>query len=82
MGGAMKREVIELRNEGVEIIPVTQGYTRDDGSLGLMLLQDMEPVPDIEDPSLPPGWMNFYRSEDYSATAFFTWIVPLQHFQL
>ena len=39
--------------------------------LGLMLLQDMEPVPDIEDPDLPNGWMNFHRNEDYSATAFF-----------
>ena len=71
MGGAMKNEVIEIRNEGVDIIPVTQGYTNEDGTLGLMLLQDMDPVPDIEDPSLPNGWMNFYRSEDYSATAFF-----------
>jgi len=37
----------------------TQGYTNEDGTLGLMLLQDMDPVPDIEDPSLPDGWMNF-----------------------
>ncbi|MBC8193087.1 MAG: DUF2961 domain-containing protein [Candidatus Marinimicrobia bacterium] len=71
MGGASRSEVIKIRDEGAELLPVTQGYANDDGTLGLMLLQDMDPVPDVADTTLPNGWMNFYRSDDYSATAFF-----------
>lgn len=71
MGGAVKSKVIEVRKAGAKVFPVTQGYRKDDGTLDLMLLLDMDPVPDIEDPSLPDGWMNFYRSDDYSATALF-----------
>ncbi len=71
MGGASRPEVVKIRDEGAELIPVTQGYANDDGTLGLMLLQDMDPVPDVADTTLPNGWMNFYRSDDYSVTALF-----------
>ncbi len=71
MGGASRPEVVKIRDEGADLIPVTQGYANEDGTLGLMLLQDMDPVPDVADSTLPNGWMNFYRSDDYSATAFF-----------
>jgi hypothetical protein len=71
MGGGVREKVVAARDGGAKLIPVTQGYRNPDGTLGLMLLQDMDPVPDVADTSLPNGWMNFYRSDDYSAVAFF-----------
>jgi len=71
MGGGTKAEVITARQAGAALIPVTHGFRNEDGIIELMLLQDMSPIPDILDPTLPEGWMNFYRSDDYSAVAFF-----------
>jgi hypothetical protein len=72
MGGGMKSKVIEAHKGGARLEPVTLGYYHEDGTIAdMLLLQDMDPVPDIEDASLPSGWMNFYRIDDYSAVAFF-----------
>jgi len=72
MGGAVKSKVVEVRDKGARLEPVTLGYYHEDGSLAdMLLLQDMEPVPDPADPSLPDGWMNFFRIDDYCATALF-----------
>ena len=72
MGGGMKSKVIEALKGGARLEPVTLGYYNEDGTIAdMMLLQDMDPVPDIEDTSLPSGWMNFYRIDDYSAVAYF-----------
>jgi hypothetical protein len=33
-------------------------------------------VAQADDPKLPDGWMNFYRSDDVSATAYFYLSTP------
>ena len=33
-------------------------------------------VAQADDPKLPDGWMNFYRSDDVSATAYFYLATP------
>ena len=68
IGGTGKKEVIAQMKKGVPIIPVSI-----DGGGGdkFVRLLDMDPVPDLGDESLPDGWTNHYRSDDWSAVAFF-----------
>ncbi|HRI61589.1 MAG TPA: DUF2961 domain-containing protein, partial [Saprospiraceae bacterium] len=53
-----------LLKKGVRLKPVSvsneQGFTR--------LLDEKI---SLDDPACPEGWVNFYRIDDYSATAFF-----------
>ena len=45
---------------------------RENGHFGeFVRLLDMEPVPDPDDPILPDGHMNYYRSDDVCSIAFF-----------
>jgi len=61
IGGAMKPDVIAMQKTGVPLVPVTiNGNTH--------LLDAPRP---LDDPSLPDGWTNFYRSDDVSAVAYF-----------
>lgn len=69
IGGTQKQKVIEMQKSGVDLIPVA-------------ILGD-EPQPrnvyqkdtliDLEDPNYPnmDSWVNFYRSDDYAAVAYF-----------
>lgn len=78
MGGGIKSEVIEARKGGARLDPVTLGYYNEDGTIAdMLLLKDMDPVPDMADTSLPSGWMNFYRIDDYSAVAYFYLDAPV-----
>jgi len=68
MGGARKAIVLGLQRAGAPLIPVTI----DPGSRNnfQQLLTRDPPVP-LSDPSLPDGHVNFYRSDDVAAVAFF-----------
>ncbi len=38
---------------------------------GFVRLLDLPHAPSLEDENFPKGWVNFYRIDDYSATAYF-----------
>jgi len=66
MGGEIKQKVIELIDEGAELMPVTISKT---GQFTKLL--EIDPVPDLKDEKLHGGWTNFYRQDDVSAAAYF-----------
>jgi hypothetical protein len=68
MGGASKAEVLQLVRAGVPLTPVT--LDAGDRDRFLLLLERTAPVA-LDDPSLPDGWVNFYRRDDVSATAYY-----------
>lgn len=65
IGGEMTEFVRRLHDKGAPLIPVSVA-----GSKFFKLLE-MNPVPDLHDPSFPVGWTNYYRVDDLSATAYF-----------
>jgi hypothetical protein len=68
IGGTGTAKVIELQEKGVPLIPVTV----DPGGGGeFVCLMDREPPVDLRDPSIPHGWCNFWRRDDWSSTAYF-----------
>ena len=64
MGGDMLAKVREYKANGAKLLPVTVGLEKD------MVRLLTQPIP-LEDKSFPNGWVNFYRSDDVSATAYF-----------
>jgi hypothetical protein len=60
----MKDKVMALQKAKVPLIPIAVGW---DGAQALL----MNEKKNLDDPSLPNGWTNFYRSDDVSATAYF-----------
>lgn len=66
MGGNNKEKVIEMLDKGVLLIPVSI----QEGQIfqGLM---DSVPAVDLKNDKLMSGWTNFYRSDDWSSTAWF-----------
>ncbi|MEJ1238734.1 glycoside hydrolase family 172 protein [Chryseolinea sp. T2] len=64
IGGDMLDKVRTYKKNGAKLTPVTVGIEN-----GLVKLLD-NPVP-LEEKSFPNGWVNFYRSDDVSATAYF-----------
>ena len=68
IGGAPKAEVLRMQKAGVPLIPITV----DPGSRPKFrhLLDGASPIP-LDEPSLPDGWTNFYRSDDLAAVAYF-----------
>lgn len=72
MGGFFADKVRELQRKGVPLLPVTIGGTRLVG------------LPDSAKRIETGGardWMNFYRSDDYSATAYFYLDSPVSNLQ-
>jgi hypothetical protein len=68
MGGAGIAKVLDLQRKGAPLIPVTI----DPGGGGSFVrLLDLDPPVDLQDPSLPQGWCNFWRRDDWSSTAYF-----------
>jgi hypothetical protein len=67
MGSNKKELVAALQAKGVPLIPVTiddqKGYPKPIYSPGK--------ITDLKDPSLPAGYVMFYRSDDVSSTAYF-----------
>jgi hypothetical protein len=64
IGGGMRDVVRKLIKENVPVKPVTVAWLS-----GFRLLLDNPK--DIFDQDFPPGWVNFYRVDDYSATSYF-----------
>lgn len=66
MGGNQKEKVIEMMDEGAPMIPVT---IQNESSF--LRLLDFEEAADLKNDDLIDGWTNFYRSDDWSSTAYF-----------
>jgi len=66
MGGGRTGHVRQLLSDGARLTPVTVGV----GGQTWALL-DMENRPSIQNEDFPDGWVNFYRIDDWSATAYF-----------
>ncbi|MGC3943190.1 MAG: DUF2961 domain-containing protein [Chryseolinea sp.] len=64
MGGDMLAKVREYKKNGAKLTPVTVGIEN-----GLVTLLDNPKK--LDDTTFPNGWVNFYRSDDVSATAYF-----------
>ncbi|MBI1318154.1 MAG: DUF2961 domain-containing protein [Candidatus Hydrogenedens sp.] len=64
MGGADKKTVERLVDEGVEVEPVS---VQRPGAFVPLLEQGLK----VNDPSVPDGWTNMYRRDDVSAVALF-----------
>jgi hypothetical protein len=66
MGGNMKDKVIEMMENGADLIPVSI----QDGQVFMGLMDSVPPV-DLKNDNLMDGWTNFFRSDDWSSTAYF-----------
>jgi hypothetical protein len=66
IGGGPKSTLAALQHAHAPLIPVS---IDDKGKL--LRLYQKGAVVRADDPQLPDGWMNFYRSDDVSATAYF-----------
>ena len=66
MGGDMTGNVKKIVLGGARLIPVTVATQND-----LLKLFEMDAIPKISDQNFPEGWTNFYRLDNYSATAYF-----------
>ena len=64
IGGGDKALVQALLKKGVRLIPVS---VSNDKGFARLLDKNLS----LDDPACPEGWVNFYRTDDYSATAFF-----------
>lgn len=70
IGGGNLALVRKLMKAGVQLKPISVAY---DGKFRRLL---DEPL-DLFDPSFPDGWVNFYRVDDYSSTAYFYFEKPV-----
>ena len=68
MGGASKAEVQAMVASGVALTPVTLDYGDRDRFVKFL---ERDTAARLDDPALPDGWVNFYRQDDVSATAYF-----------
>jgi Protein of unknown function (DUF2961) len=66
MGGDMLPKVREYKARGATLLPVTVSTDND-----LVKLLEHEKPLSLDDQSFPAGWVNFYRQDDVSATAYF-----------
>ncbi len=66
IGGDMLNEVIGYQKAGAKLVPVTLDETGK-----LHRLYEKGQVTDLATSGLPNGWVNFYRVDDLSATAYF-----------
>ena len=66
IGGWGKKDITTLIKKGVNLQPVTL-----DAPGNFMRLLEMENAPDVTDESVPNGWVNFYRVDDYAAVSYF-----------
>jgi hypothetical protein len=64
MGGGGDAVVKSLLARGVPLLPVSVAS-------GAQFTRLFETPKKLTDPDFPKGWVNFYRSDDYSATAYF-----------
>ena len=66
MGGDNSDNVKKMEKAGAKLIPVT--VAMQDKFIKLL---ELTPAPRLQDENFPKGWTNFYRLDNYSATAYF-----------
>jgi hypothetical protein len=66
MGGDMLPKVREYKANGAALIPVSVA-----GDNSFIKLFDEPKAKNLDDKDFPSGWVNFYRQDDVSATAYF-----------
>jgi hypothetical protein len=66
IGGNARAKVIEMVEAGVAMKPISVH-----AAPVFVKLLEIEPAPRLSDAGLPDGWVNFYRQDDVSATAYF-----------
>jgi hypothetical protein len=66
IGGNIKDVVIGLQKKKVDLIPVTIHEAP-----RMIQIFKKDSTVNLEDPSLPNSWTNFYRSDDLAATSYF-----------
>jgi Protein of unknown function (DUF2961) len=71
IGGGPRAAVAALQKANIPLIPVSIDHG---GNLSQLYRKGS--VARADDPSLPDGWTNFYRSDDVSATAYFYLATP------
>jgi hypothetical protein len=71
IGGGPKAEVKKLLDKGIPLIPVT---IHEIPILHPIYVRDS--LNRLDNPALPEGWTNFYRSDDYSSVAYFYLNLP------
>jgi len=71
IGGSEKSNVLALQKKGIDLIPITihqaPVFTH---------IYIPDEVVDLKNPDLPDGWVNFYRSDDVAAAAYFYFEKP------
>ncbi|AEE48293.1 glycoside hydrolase family 172 protein [Haliscomenobacter hydrossis] len=65
LGGHSRDDVRRMLKEGTALIPVSLSHDK-----GFVRLFEGNP-PALDAADFPDGWVNFYRQEDYCATAYF-----------
>jgi len=68
IGGGEYKDVLELYKAKVPLIPIS--VDQPDIVKYTNLLEDEKPLA-IDDPAFPKGWVNFYRQDDISSTAYY-----------
>ena len=68
IGGSSKENVRELQKQGVPLIPISIDRS---GSGAFVRLMDFPQPVDLRSAEIPDGWCNFWRQDDWSATAYF-----------
>lgn len=71
LGGAPKKEVNELMKKGAPLIPVAIDHNKTHIEPALFNLTGRKQPVNLEDADIPEGWCNFWRQDDWSATAYF-----------
>lgn len=66
IGGGPKADVKKLMDRGAGLIPVTIHEIP-----VLHPIYNRDSINRLDNPALPDGWVNFYRSDDYSSVAYF-----------
>jgi hypothetical protein len=66
IGGGPKGDVKKLMDKGVRLIPITIHEIPI-----LHPIYSADSITKLDNPALPDGWTNFYRSDDYSSVAYF-----------
>ncbi len=68
IGGTSLEKVLQLQSAGVPILPITI----DNGVLGgFTRLLELDEMPDLVTAFEPTNWCNFWREDDWSATAYY-----------
>ena len=68
IGGGRYEFVLDLFKNKKPIIPITVDYEKEWQFIKLL---ELDPPLSIDDPDFPKAWVNYYRQDDVSSTAYF-----------